>query len=230
MIKKICGFTRPEDVQRAVRWGANAVGFVFYHRSARCVSVQQVLDCTQHIDASILRVGVFVHRASEDTLNTADQVCHIADAAGLNVVQLHGQESPAFCQRVRRHFSVWKALSTQPYEKGKSVAGFKNFEGFEENVDAFLIDHQLPQADLWGGTGQTCSWTQAAQIIHSTSRPVILAGGLHSGNVQEALKQVQPAGIDASSCLEDAPGKKNAQALQNFLKALPHTIKGKHTP
>jgi phosphoribosylanthranilate isomerase len=226
MIKKICGLTRPLDVAQAVQWGANAVGFVLYRGSPRYVTAEQVRHCTQNIAPRVLRVGVFVHPASDVSTDVsqdvsqkmAAQVCRTAEAAGLTVVQLHGQESPAFCRQVRQHFTVWKALSTVSLRQPSSET---DLGLYEDSVDAFLVDHRLPQADLWGGTGQTCSWSQAAQVVKSTSRPVILAGGLHRDNVQAALEQVRPAGVDASSCLETAPGKKDAHALRAFLEALP---------
>lgn len=221
MIKKICGLTRPLDVAQAVQWGANAIGFVFYPHSPRYVTAEQIRHCTQNIDPNVLRVGVFVHPALDGSADVsramATQVCRTAEVAGLTVVQLHGQESPAFCRQVRQHFMVWKALSTASLPQPSSET---DLALYEDSVDAFLVDHQIPQAELWGGTGQTCSWTQAAQVVKSTSRPVILAGGLHRANVQAALQQVRPAGVDASSCLETAPGQKDAHALQSFLEAL----------
>lgn len=239
---KICGLTRPEDLQAAMTCGANALGFVFYPRSPRCVlqlspQAQRALQLQlEHLNTTaptILRVGVFVN-ADEATILEQAKTWH------LNQIQLHGHESPDLCGRIRSHYPVWKAL---PLKADGDIPAV--LDRYAPCVDGFVLD--TPAAPhQWGGTGESGDWALAAQAIQATSRPVILAGGLGPHNVAKALhalqseaaslaNQVNPvdpvdqankvhqtnlAGLDASSRLEQAPGQKCHATLQAFFETI----------
>jgi phosphoribosylanthranilate isomerase len=196
---KVCGTTRLKDALLAVECGADAIGFIFYKKSPRCVSVTTAKEICSNLPPFIHRVGVFVNE-------TADTINRIAERCGLDAVQLHGDESPAFCKKIKRR--VIKVVRV------KDVASLKEMSRYA--VDGFLLD--TFKEDQWGGTGKVFDWELAARAKKYS--PVILAGGLNPRNVKAAIKKVQPYGVDVSSGVEQSPGKKDPKKMKAFIKAV----------
>ena len=196
---KVCGTTRLKDALLAVECGADAIGFIFYKKSPRYVTAKTAKEICSKLPPFVHRVGVFVNE-------TADKINRIADRCGLDAVQLHGDESPAFCKKIKRR--VIKVVRV------KNTASLKEMSRYA--VDAFLLDTY--KEHQWGGTGKVFDWELATRA--KKYGPVILAGGLNPGNVKEAIQKVQPYGVDVSSGVEQSPGKKDPRKVKAFLKAL----------
>ena len=193
---KVCGMTSLEDALMAVGFGADAVGFVFYRKSPRFVTEKLVKSIV--LPPFVNKVGVFVNE-------TAERINRIADACRLDTIQLHGDESPAFCRKLRRR--VVKAIRLRD---AQSLELLPRYE-----VDGFFLDAYAEK--IPGGTGLTCDWRLAQRA--RKFGPVILAGGLHPGNVEDAVNQVQPYGVDVCSGVEKSPGKKDRAKVRDFILA-----------
>jgi phosphoribosylanthranilate isomerase len=197
MIKvKICGITRLEDALAAADAGADALGFVFHPKSPRHVFPEQAASIIRHLPPFVQTVGLFVNESLE-TVNRTAGLC------GLDVVQLHGEESPEFCDAVTRR--VIKAFRV------KDITCLEPMNAY--GAAAFLLDAWSPSAH--GGTGRTFNWEVAACAAR-VSR-IILAGGLTPDNVAEAIRQVGPYGVDVSSGVEASPGKKDSRKIADFI-------------
>jgi len=193
---KICGLTRAEDARLAWELGASALGFIFHEKSPRNVTTHQVAEIRRALPADAFCVGVFVDRG-------ADEVNAIAREVGLDAVQLHGRETPLQCAAMER--PVIKAIRAEDED-------WLN----EYHVSAFLLDAVHPT--LAGGTGLKADWLLAARIAKRAR--LILAGGLESSNVREALETVRPAGLDLSSGVEASPGVKDPDKLRALFSEL----------
>jgi phosphoribosylanthranilate isomerase len=196
---KVCGTTRLKDALLAVECGADAIGFIFYKKSPRCVSVKTAKEICSKLPPFVHRVGVFVNE-------TADAINRIADRCGLDAVQLHGDESPAFCKKIKHR--VIKVVRV------KDLGSLKGLSRYP--VDGFLLDTY--KEDQWGGTGKVFDWELAARA--KRYGPVIIAGGLNPRNVKAAIQKVKPYGVDVSSGVEQSPGKKDPKKVKAFLKAV----------
>lgn len=194
---KICGITNLEDARLAVDAGADALGFVFCEASPRSVSPEQAAGIIRHLPPFIQTVGLFVNEALSVVNETAD-------ACGLDIIQLHGEESPEFCAAVSRR--VIKALRIRDAASLKPMASYR--------VSAFLLDAWSSSAH--GGTGRTFNWDIAAGV--AKRERIVLAGGLTTGNVADAIRQVHPYGVDVSSGVESAPGTKDAEKVSEFIR------------
>jgi phosphoribosylanthranilate isomerase len=193
MILKVCGITNAEDAAAAIAAGATALGFNFYPRSPRYIDPAKAAEIPS--DAGVRRVGVFVNE-------TPARVEEIARIAALDVAQLHGDEDPeAFPKTVM----VWKALRVTTGFDGSRYDGWP--------AEALLLDG--PASELYGGAGKTFDW----HLAGSSSRHIILAGGLDASNVAEAIEVAHPWGVDACSRIETAPGKKDHKKMTAFLEA-----------
>lgn len=198
MVKvKICGITSYEDARAAVDAGADALGFVFFDKSPRYVNPMTVANIIAKIPPFIQTVGLFVNEEIE-------QVNWTADYCGLDLVQLHGDETPEDCLEVKRR--VIKAF------RMKNIVSIEPLEKFQ--VSGYLLDAWCP--DCYGGTGKTFNWEMAA--VASKYGRIILAGGLSADNVAQALQAVQPYAVDVSSGVESAPGKKDADKVRKFIR------------
>ena len=196
---KVCGTTRLQDALLAVENGADAIGFIFYKKSSRHVTAKVAREIGSQLPPFVHRVGVFVNE-------TAENINRIADRCRLDVVQLHGDESPAFCKRVRHR--VIKAVRVKDASSLMEMSRY--------TVDAFLLDTY--QEGQWGGTGRVFDWKLASKA--KQYGPVILAGGLNPRNVKEAIQKVKPYGVDVSSGVEQSPGKKDPKKVKAFLNAV----------
>ena len=189
MMVKICGITNLEDATAAVEGGASALGFNFWRRSPRYMTPESARGLIDQLPSTVWKVGVFV---DED----AATVIRIAREAGLDIVQLHGQETAqSFPQGAR----VWKAVRIR------------------ENFDVTRLNEYPSEAILLDGpaNGKTFDWSLAAHV----SKKLIVAGGLDADNVRAAIDQAKPWGVDACSRLERAPGRKDHGKMAQFLKA-----------
>ena len=198
MVKvKICGITSLEDALAAVEAGADALGFVFYPASPRHIFPEQAAEIIRSLPPFVQTVGLFV---DEDlaTVNT------IADECGLDVIQLHGEETPAYCASVRRR--IIKAFRVRDITALDSVLQY--------HCSGYLLDAWSPTS--LGGTGQTFNWEIAAEAVNRGHR-ILLAGGLTPDNVAEAVKRVQPYAVDVSSGVECSPGRKDADKVRMFI-------------
>lgn len=195
---KICGITNLEDALIAVEAGADALGFVFFQGSPRHISPRQAADIIRHLPPFVQTVGLFVNEA----LATVNQ---LSDQCGLDIVQLHGEESPDYCLAVQRR--IIKAFRVKDSSVLDDLANYR--------VAACLLDAWSPAAH--GGTGTTFNWEIAA--VAAASHRIILAGGLTPDNTAEAVATVNPYAVDVSSGVECAPRKKNAALLRAFVEA-----------
>ena len=189
MMVKICGITNLEDATAAVEGGASALGFNFWRRSPRYMTPESARGLIDQLPSTVWKVGVFV---DED----AATVARIARETGLDIVQLHGQETAqSFPQGAR----VWKAVRIR------------------ENFDVTRLNEYPSEAILLDGAanGETFDWSLAAHV----SKKLIVAGGLDADNVRAAIDQAKPWGVDACSRLESAPGRKDHGKMAQFLKA-----------
>jgi phosphoribosylanthranilate isomerase len=197
---KICGITRPADAMDAVAAGADAIGLMFYERSRRWVTLDQAQAIARSVPPGIARVGVFVD-ADEESIRHAIETC------GLDTLQFHGDESPAFCERFRP-LRIWKAFRVASVDVLRVIARFE--------TDAWLFDTAVPGQP--GGSGQRFDWEIAVQA-KALGRPIVLAGGLTPENVRAAVERVRPFAVDVSSGVESAPGLKDAGKVRAFVRA-----------
>lgn len=200
---KVCGVTDPDAGRAAVDAGADYLGLVFA-RSPRRLTPLAAERLVEAVPAAW--VGVFVDP-------DPDRVRQAADRLGLHAVQLHGSESPALCRAIRSgcRRPVWKALRWD--------AGSRAIEAYAGSCDALLLD--AADGDRFGGTGRTVPWNRLAARLAARPRsiPVFLAGGLGPENVEEAIRAVDPDGVDASSRLERSPGRKDPDLVRRFVAA-----------
>ena len=194
---KICGMTNLKDVKVAVDGGVDAVGFIFYKKSPRSVTMQAVRKIVLELPPFVDSVGVFVNE-------TAEQINKIADRCNLDRVQLHGNESPSFCKKIRRR--VIKAIRVKDIQSLKKLSDYP--------VSSFLLD--TFSEDQYGGTGRVFDWNLAYPA--KKYGPIILAGGLTPNNVRQAIQRIQPYGVDVCSGVESQPGIKDHKKMQIFLK------------
>jgi len=208
---KICGTTNLTDARLAITAGADALGFIFAP-SPRQVTLDQVRSITDQI-REIECMGLFVKEAPEKIEETFER-------AGLTGVQLHGEESPEQVLQIRNRLRSYapnprmiKTIRFTP-SIAKQLVRFSD----PSLIDAILIDTFSPYAR--GGTGVAFDWKEAREIIRTADVPVIIAGGLNSENVQQALATLNPWGVDATSGLESEPGKKDSKKVQAFCAAV----------
>ena len=194
---KVCGMTSLKDALVAVEVGADAVGFIFYKKSPRSVTMKTVREIVLELPPFVDTVGVFVDE-------TAEQVNKIADYCNLDIIQLHGDESPTYCKKIRR--KVIKAFRIKDMQSVKKISNFQ--------VSGFLLD--TFSENLHGGTGKVFDWNLA--LPAKKFGPVIMAGGLTPNNVQQAVRQIRPYGVDVCSGVESEPGIKDHKKVRAFLK------------
>ncbi|WP_129125578.1 phosphoribosylanthranilate isomerase [Geomonas oryzae] len=198
---KICGITSVDDALLAVDAGADALGFVFFEKSPRHVTPDVAAGIIAKLPPLVQVVGLFVN-ADPDVVNRT------ADHCGLDIIQLHGEESPEFCRLVRRR--VMKAFRVRGPE---SLVPLPEF-----HVAAYLLDAYSPNA--YGGTGEVFDWECA--IAAKEHGPIVLAGGLTPDNISAAVTQVRPYAVDVSSGVEAAPGKKDPDKVRRFIQLAKH--------
>jgi phosphoribosylanthranilate isomerase len=199
MLVKVCGITRPEDAAAAVGLGARALGFLFWPGSPRFIEPSSARAIVRTLPPFVTPVGLFVNQP-------IDEVHRVAAEVGLGAVQLHGDESVEYVERVER--PVVKALSI-----GGSV-DMADVDRWPARV-ILLLDSHDPERS---GRRQTVDWAQAARV--AAKRRTLLAGGLGPENVADAIARVRPFGIDVSSGVETAPGVKDHERLRALFEAV----------
>jgi len=213
---KICGMTNLEDALTAVDAGADAVGFVFYEKSPRNISVEAAREIVEKLPESVEKVGVFVDGESE-------QIRETVRAAGLSAVQLYGCKSMNCIWGTLRPPTEWLGASKlipAVYGDALTDGGFLIGQQDRDQIFALLLDSR--SGGTAGGTGTTFDWAAVrdiAQVI-SLTVPVIVAGGLTPANVPEAMRLFQPFGVDVVSGVEARPGKKDPQKVRAFVNAV----------
>jgi len=197
---KICGITNLADAQAAAGAGADALGFNFYDKSPRRISLHQASEISRQLAPFIMRVGVFVN-APEDLVLRAIREC------GLTLLQFHGDEPPEFCAQFG--LMSMKAFRVRGPETLKEIPQYQ--------TDAWLLD--AFSSATFGGTGEPFNWDLAVEA-QKLGKPIFLAGGLTPANVAEAIRKVHPFGVDVSSGVESAPGRKDPAKIKAFLAAV----------
>ncbi len=199
---KVCGITSVEDGLAAAAAGADAVGFVFWERSPRSVTAETARRISCALPPFVMRVGIFVD-------STRQEMARIADHAGLDMLQLHGDDTP-------------ESVAGLPRRAIKAVQVGESFDpqdalAFEGLVSGLLLDTRSGPSR--GGTGRTFDWSLATAVRARASH-LILAGGLDASNVGDAIAAVRPDAVDVSSGVESAPGKKDPEKLRAFVEAV----------
>jgi phosphoribosylanthranilate isomerase len=205
---KICGITNLADAELAAQLGAWALGMIFYEGSPRRCSPSQAQTIAAALQRQVQLCGVYVNAPLEQIVRDSEQL-------GLSLVQLHGEEGPAFCAEVARR-------SGARVIKAAQVAGPGDVRAIERfHVDFHLLDAR-PKAparrELRGGTGETFDWTLLRTRRSHT--PLILSGGLSGENVAAAIAAVHPCAVDSASGTEAAPGHKDPDKLRALFAAV----------
>ena len=202
---KICGITRVEDIHAAVNAGADAIGLVFFEASPRHVSITQAKDLLQAIPPYVTVVGLFVNASWQEILQVLEHI-------PLDVLQLHGDESPEQCAEIacRTGRRWYKAIQVKADEN--IVEQIQSYQ--QLGASAVLLDAWHPE--LKGGTGLQFDWS----TFPKSQLPLILAGGLRPDNVAEAIALTQAYAVDVSGGVESAKGIKDQQLIQQFMRGV----------
>lgn len=197
---KICGITRMQDAQDAVRCGADALGFVFYEPSPRAIQIQTAYDIITHLPPLITAVGLFVNPEPETVERILAQV-------PLDLLQFHGEETPEQCERFARKYikAIRMRDDTDLYEVQRQY----------NSAQGLLLDTYHPA--LAGGSGEVFDWSR---IPNDLSKPILLAGGLNADNVSEAIRRVRPYAVDVSSGVEQHKGVKDKSKIEAFMRGV----------
>ena len=194
---KICGVRTSEEAQAAIDAGVDAIGFNFWPRSARYIEPAAARELKNGISPIGCRVGVFVNEEP-------DRILKIASDVGLTAVQLHGDESPEFCDLLSSIKTIKAIRVGQDFDLSV-IAKYR--------VNMVLLDSSLEGS--YGGTGRRFDWQLAIEAKRIA--PIILAGGVREDNVWDAITQVRPAAIDVCSGVEAEPGRKDLEKLRRFM-------------
>ncbi len=200
---KMCGTTHLEDALAAVRYGVDALGFIFYAKSSRYISPEQAAEIIKKLPPLVDRVGVFVNAPIEEIA--------LAAGLGLSYLQLHGNESVEYCRQIRQQLpfcGIIKAFRVGDESRPE------DFTPYDDCVDAFLLDTYV-QGEK-GGTGKAFDWSIIERL--KLQRPIFLAGGLSPENVASAITEVHPFAVDINSGVESQPGVKDHARLRNLLQ------------
>jgi len=222
---KICGITNLADALTAVDAGADALGFVFYEKSPRNVTPETVREIAARLPSTIEKVGVFV-------LDAAADVMEKAESSGLTAVQLqiratpgaaHISSQPLTAVASGKRVKFYLAVPAMWFGGNGTVEA--NLESFvalrpERTFDTVFLDAATP--DLAGGTGKTFDWENASRVVEEMKKTlkIVVAGGLTSDNVTEAIRILTPWGVDVASGVEAAPGKKDPAKVRAFVQAV----------
>jgi phosphoribosylanthranilate isomerase len=203
---KICGITKPEQGRAIANLGATALGFMCVRQSPRYVTPVQISKIVEQLPSGVDRIGVFVNATDEETIQ-------IVAEGGLTGVQLHGDESPQLCRKLRQLLPGIEILKAFRIKDANSLLATNDYCNC---VDTFLLDAYHPQS--YGGTGIALDWQMLAQFRPAC--PWLLAGGLTPDNVAIALQQLNPDGIDLSSGVERSLGDKDLEKVARLFQSL----------
>lgn len=198
---KICGITSVADALAAVEAGADAIGLMLWAPSKRYVTNAQAAEIVRALPPFVSKVGVFVDPQAGEIHRALAEI-------GLDTIQLHGEETPEFC----RQFAPVKVMKAFRVKNAESLKRLSDF-----NTDAWLLDSYV--AGQQGGTGAVFNWDLAVQA-KDAGKPIVLAGGLTPENIAQAVHEVWPYGVDVSSGVESAPGRKDPEMIRQFIAAV----------
>ncbi len=196
---KICGLTRPQDLEAAIQLGADAVGFVFYPPSPRYLSLDQARELALRVPPFVTRVGLFVNADPQQIRDTLAEV-------QVDLLQFHGEEDAGYCAQFGLPYL--KAARVRP---GVDLLEFARTYATAQGI---LLDAWV---EAYGGVGQSFDWSL---IPSNLPVPMILSGGLHVDNVGEAVMKIKPWAVDVSSGVEIAKGIKDADKIAAFVTAV----------
>lgn len=201
---KVCGMKYPDNIQALSDLGPHYMGFIFYPPSKRFVGLDFEIQFLKSINTKIIKTGVFVNA-------TESEVIEFGKLYGMQAIQLHGSESPEFCENVRQHFKVIKAFGVD------DTFDFAVLKSYEKHVDFFLFD---TKTELHGGSGKSFNW----DVLHSyqLKTPFLLSGGISLDNLPEVLKIKHPQfyGVDLNSKFETEPGRKDIEQIKTAFEIL----------
>ncbi|MBP6018844.1 MAG: phosphoribosylanthranilate isomerase [Burkholderiaceae bacterium] len=208
---KICGLTRLQDVQAAVAAGADAIGMVFYPQSSRALTLAQAIELRAAVPAFVTAVALFVNA-------DRDQVQDVIDQVQPDILQFHGDETPAYCQSFNHRYMRAFRVGAPSMDTAPDL--LRHCLDYPDAV-AWLFDSYSAS---YGGSGLKFDTTLLHDVQQCPdSRPLVLAGGLTPQTVSQALRTVQPYAVDVSSGVEDAPGVKSIKKMQAFIAAVQGT-------
>lgn len=197
---KICGITKLEDALFSVESGAHALGFVFYRKSKRYIDAESAHGIISQLPPFVTTVGVFVNEEKE-------MIGRIRDISGVDLVQLHGDEDPDFCNDLGMNYI--KACRVSDRRKLDDIGYY--------NTRLILLDNH--SEDSYGGTGEVFNW-DLVKGFNFRNKRIILSGGLNPFNVKEAIKIIKPDAVDVSSGVESGPGQKDREKIKKFIEAV----------
>ena len=197
---KICGITNKEDALFAAECGAAALGFIFYPASPRYINPEDAKKIISDLPDEVIKVGVFVNEKAEE-------IKKIMKYCNIDMVQLHGDESPEYCRQFPSSMII-KAVELKNNDDLKNALIY--------DAAAILVDSR--HDGLYGGTGLKANWELAAALRNR--KPLILSGGLHEENIAEALGTVNPAAMDINSGVEISPGRKDHEKLSRIFNII----------
>ncbi|MBU1091183.1 MAG: phosphoribosylanthranilate isomerase [Candidatus Omnitrophica bacterium] len=198
---KICGITNSSDAKASIRAGCDALGFVFYRKSARYITPDKANVMIKDLPKKIKKIGVFVN-AKEDYIRRVARLCR------LDMLQFHGNESVQFCRKFRNH-KVIRAFRVRDKIELDKISRYRTY--------AYMFD--TFRKDKFGGTGKKFNWN-LLRSIDTIKKIIFLSGGLTDKNVGNAIKLIHPDWIDVSSSVEIRPGKKDHRKLKKFIRAV----------
>jgi phosphoribosylanthranilate isomerase len=204
---KFCGITNVDDARAAAAAGAWAIGMIFWPSSPRRCELAAAVEIAGALKRRLEIVGVFVNQ-------TLDEIAGTADAVGLTMLQLHGDEGPSFCAEAARRTGC-RVIKAVRVRSGADIQALSSF-----HTDFHLLDSYV--RGVPGGTGETFAWEIAR--AHRGHVPVILSGGLTPSNVAEAIAAVHPYAVDVASGVEAAPGRKDHDKLGAFAEAVASSV------
>jgi phosphoribosylanthranilate isomerase len=206
---KICGITSVEDAAIAAAAGADALGFNFYPKSPRYLRGEDAKRVIAATPRGVVRVGLFVNA-------DAAEVCDAFDSLALDLIQLHGDESPEYAAQLRGR-PFLRAFRIGPEGLAPVLGYSANCQSRQTVPQCVLLDAHAPGE--FGGTGKIGDWGAAAVYAAMPGvPPLVLAGGLTPGNVAEAIRTVHPAAVDTASGVESSPGRKDPALVEAFVR------------
>ncbi|MDB4786502.1 MAG: phosphoribosylanthranilate isomerase [Planctomycetaceae bacterium] len=209
---KICGIRDVETAEIAVDAGANALGLNFYAPSPRSITAERAAEIVESLPLQVTPIGLFVN-------HTVTQIEQIMETAGLETLQLHGDETPDFLADITENHPLWNIIWARRVNENDIADvddDLRECDSLGVKLFACLLDPKVDGA--YGGTGETLSWKLVARHYDQTTNPpLILAGGITPDNVAEAVSSVHPWGIDVASGVETEKGVKNADLIHEFI-------------
>ena len=199
---KICGITNEDDAINAAKLGADFLGFNFYKKSPRYIDEKKAKEIINKISSRIKKVGVFVNA-------DAGTVIKISKSLGLDLAQLHGNETLQYCKKVKKQAKI-KIIKAFRIKDNNDICKIKPYKG---NVDYLMFDSYNNR--MFGGTGNAFEW----KLVAGIKKPFFLSGGLNYKNVRQAIKTAHPFAVDVASGIEKNPRKKDIAKMKEFIEA-----------